>query len=249
MNSLKDPEEALRQAFLVTNEMMKKESVTGGTTAIVALFQKDRCFIANAGDSRAVLCKDGKAYRLSKDHKPEDPVEESRIVKAGGSVLKINNTKLGKTIGRVNGMLAVSRALGDIFLQPYVSSEPEVKRVVVNSSKNQLLILACDGLWDVLSDEDAVGIASSEIDPEKAAIKLRDTALNKLSTDNISVVVIRLPPGDVLGDGDDQEDDKKRRQTRPPSRIKATLIAVAAVVFLFTVLRTTRFISFPSDVD
>jgi len=249
LNESKEPEESLRYAFINTNEMMKKEGIIGGTTAIAALFLKDKCYIANAGDSRAVLGKDGKAYRLSKDHKPEDPEEESRIIKAGGTVLKINNTKLGKTIGRVNGMLSVSRALGDVFLQPYVSAEPDVKCINVASPKNQLLILACDGLWDVVSDEEAVSIACSEMDPEKAAIKLRDTALNKLSADNVSVVVILLPPNDVIFVDEDLMDEKKKKVQPPPNKIKAALIAAAAVFFLFAVLRAGKWLSLPSDED
>lgn len=235
-----EPEDALKQAFITTNDMMRRDTITGGTTAIVTLFLGSKCYIANAGDSRAVLCKDAKAYRLSKDHKPEDPDEESRIIKAGGAVLKINNTKLGKTIGRVNGMLSVSRALGDLFLQPYVSPEPEVRKIDVASSKNQLLILACDGLWDVLSDDEAVTIAASETDPEKGAIKLRDTALSKFSTDNISVVVIRLPPA-----GYENQDNKNEIVEIP--KLKAAMIAMAAVVFLIGILRAGRWLSWPTE--
>lgn len=170
---------------------MKIQNVSGGTTAITAFCTKDRCLIANAGDARAVLLRDDQAIRLSTDHKPDSPEEEARIVKAGGYVTKQTN-KTGKTISRVNGLLAVSRALGDLFLQPFVTPEPEITHFPL-SSKPQLLILACDGLWDVVTDEEATEIASSEDDPEKAAIKLRDTALSYGSTDNISIIVVRIP--------------------------------------------------------
>lgn len=189
-----EPSEALRKAFVETNEMIRRDNVTGGCTALVALFLKNKCYVANAGDSRAVLSKDSQAYRLSRDHKPDDPEEEQRITNSGGSVTRTQNPKLGKTIGRVNGMLAVSRALGDLFLHPYVSAEPEVRQFDISSAGNQLLILACDGLWDVITDEEAIQIAASETDPELSAIKLRDAALARSSTDNISIVVVRLPP-------------------------------------------------------
>eukprot|EP01118_Nematostelium_gracile_P009894 TRINITY_DN3355_c0_g1_i1.p1 TRINITY_DN3355_c0_g1~~TRINITY_DN3355_c0_g1_i1.p1 ORF type:complete len:412 (-),score=105.64 TRINITY_DN3355_c0_g1_i1:46-1197(-) len=185
-----EPEEALRESFITTNENMRADAVKGGTTAIAAYFYKSKLYIANAGDSRAVLSRDNRAYRLSKDHKPEDPQEEARVVAAGGVVIKINNTKLGRTIGRVNGMLAVSRALGDFFLQPCVTPVPEVRTY---SPAGDLLIIACDGVWDVLSDSEAIDIANSELDPEIAATKVRDAAINKHSADNVSVVVIRLP--------------------------------------------------------
>ena len=65
-------------------------------------------YCANAGDSRTVMCEKGNAVDLSKDHKPELPEERSRIIKAGGEVVD----------GRVNGMLALSRAFGDFDYKP-----------------------------------------------------------------------------------------------------------------------------------
>ena len=170
---------------------MRNDQISGGTTALVALFMKDKCYIANAGDSRAVLQKDDKVLRLSTDHKPDLPSEEERIIKTGGVVTKIAG-KQGKVIGRVNGMLAVSRALGDFFLQPHVSPEPEIQQFDFNGNHNDvLLILACDGLWDCISDEEAVKIANTEDHVEQSAIKLRDASYNRGSADNISVIVIR----------------------------------------------------------
>jgi len=124
------------------------------------------------------------------DHKPDHPEEEKRIVSKGGVVTKQTN-KLGKTISRVNGMLAVSRALGDGFLSPYVTPEPQVDSFDIGS-KDDVLVLACDGVWDVIDNDTAVGIAGSEDNPEQAALKLRDTATAKQSTDNISAVIIRF---------------------------------------------------------
>lgn len=158
-------------------------------------------YIANAGDSRAVLLRDNTTVRVTVDHKPDIPEEQVRIEKSGGVVTKVTN-KQGKTISRVNGMLAVSRALGDIFLQPYVTSEPEVFQFELNNN-NKVLILACDGVWDVLSDEETTEIASSEVNPEMAAVKIRDAALAKGSADNISVIVVRFPP--VVGPASNQE--------------------------------------------
>jgi len=187
-----EPETSLKQAFSSTNEDMIQNAVQGGTTAIVALFIKNTIYIANAGDSRAVISKNGQAIRCSVDHKPDLPEEEARIQKSGGIVTKMTNRQ-GKTISRVQGMLAVSRALGDIFLHPFVSSEPDVTKFTLSSNANEILILACDGLWDVMDDDEATKIATSIEDPEQAAVKLRDTALEKGSQDNISVIVVRLP--------------------------------------------------------
>jgi len=171
--------------------MIKTTSKNGGTTALIALIMKNTVYIANAGDSRAVLLTDDEVIRLTCDHKPDNPQEEQRIQQSGGVVTRVTN-KLGKTISRVNGMLAVSRALGDIMLQPFVSAEPDVFQFDI-SNRNRILILACDGIWDVLTDEEATSVASSESNPEQSAVKLRDTALSKGSTDNIIAVVVKFP--------------------------------------------------------
>jgi protein phosphatase 1L len=175
--------------------MIKSANLTGGATALVTLILKDKIYIANAGDSRAVLLRDENTLRITTDHKPDIPEEEERIIKSGGMVTKVSN-KQGKTISRVNGMLAVSRALGDVFLQPFVSAEPQIHQIDL-SENNRVIILACDGLWDVVNDDEATALAMEEDSPEYSAIKLRDTALSKGSADNISVIVIRFPTSTV----------------------------------------------------
>lgn len=176
---------------------MKEDQLLGGTTALVFLRVGNRVYIANAGDSRAVLCRNGKGVRVSTDHKPELKEEEERIQAAGGNVTRITN-KQGKVIGRVNGMLAVSRALGDFLLQPCVTPEPEIQQFDL-ASTGEPLILACDGLWDVVDDDEAANIVLKSFQTgneasEESAVELRETAISKQTTDNVSVVVIALPP-------------------------------------------------------
>lgn len=118
-------------------------------------------YCANAGDSRTVMCEKGVAVDLSKDHKPDLPEERSRIIKAGGEVVE----------GRVNGMLALSRAIGDFDYKPItppkdaqptwflnnhmVTAFPDV--VVKPLHKDvEFLILACDGIWDCKTSDQAV---------------------------------------------------------------------------------------------
>lgn len=186
---------SLREAFAETHKLIADQKITGGTTAVVALFIGKKGFIANVGDTRAVLCRDGVPLRVSLDHKPELPTETSRIKKLGGTVTTTYNSA-GQATSRVNGMLAVSRALGDTPLHPYVSCDPEIHGPLnlEPEARNQFVVLACDGVWDVITDEEATSIVAPISNPEEASRRLRDEAFLRGSTDNISVMVIRCPP-------------------------------------------------------
>ena len=132
-----------------------------GCTATVVLMTPTEIYCANAGDSRTVMCDHGTAIELSKDHKPDLPEERSRILKAGGEV----------SDGRVNGMLALSRAIGDFEYKPItppkdagphwylnnhmVTSYPDV--VVKPMHKDiEFIILACDGIWDCKTSDQVI---------------------------------------------------------------------------------------------
>ncbi|XP_066166391.1 probable protein phosphatase 2C 49 isoform X1 [Oryza sativa Japonica Group] len=116
-----------------------------GSTAVVAVVGPNRVVVANSGDSRAVLCRAGVPVPLSVDHKPDRPDELERIKAAGGRVIYWDGA-------RVLGVLAMSRAIGDGYLKPYVTSEPEVT-VTERADDDECLILASDGLWDVVTNE------------------------------------------------------------------------------------------------
>lgn len=112
--------------------------------------------MANAGDSRCVLCRDGQAIELSLDHKPEDAPEMERIVKAGGEVT---------SDGRVNGGLNLSRALGDhaykqnMVLPPQeqmISALPDVRHITIDPEKDEFMVLACDGIWNFMTSQNVV---------------------------------------------------------------------------------------------
>ncbi|KAF5183822.1 phosphatase 2C [Thalictrum thalictroides] len=122
-----------------------------GSTAVVALLTQDQIILANCGDSRAVLSRGGTAVPLSFDHKPDRPDELARIEAAGGRVIYLNGA-------RVLGILAMSRALGDKYLKPVVISKPEIS-FTRRRSEDECLILASDGLWDVLSNDMACDVA------------------------------------------------------------------------------------------
>ena len=93
-------------------------------------------YTANVGDARIILCRNGKALRLSYDHKGSDENEGKRISNAGGLIL--NN--------RVNGVLAVTRALGDTYMKDLVTGHPYTTETVIQADIDEFLILACDGV-------------------------------------------------------------------------------------------------------
>merc|ERR1711939_229485 len=162
-------------------------------------------YTANVGDARIVLCRNGKALRLSYDHKGSDENEGKRITKAGGLIL--NN--------RVNGVLAVTRALGDSYLKDLVTGHPYTTETVIQPDQDEFLILACDGLWDVCSDQEAVDLVRNVHDPQQASKALVDHALARFSTDNLSVMVVRFDPNKLqqntkIGIGVEAEGDKDK---------------------------------------
>jgi len=133
-----------------------------GCTAVVCLVRPDVVVVANAGDSRAVLCRRGQAVPLSEDHKPNLPGERSRIMRAGGSV---EMQHVGHIVQyRVNGNLNLSRSIGDLeYKKNYdllpseqmICSTPDVQ-TYPREADDEFLLLACDGIWDVIGSQDAV---------------------------------------------------------------------------------------------
>ena len=145
--------------------------------------------VANCGDTRCVLVKkDGTAVRLTVDHKPHMPEEKARIEGVGGFVTSFKS-RSGVVTSRVCGAIAVSRAFGDIGLQPYLVATPHISDLITLTPDDAALIVACDGLWDIFEDEEAAQVVLSTADPEKAAKRLRNKAYGRGSTDNISVVI------------------------------------------------------------
>ncbi|GJN39234.1 hypothetical protein PR202_gb28339 [Eleusine coracana subsp. coracana] len=169
------------------SELLKGETShnrDAGSTASTAILVGDRLVVANVGDSRAVICRGGDAIAVSRDHKPDQSDERQRIEDAGGFVMWAGTWRVG-------GVLAVSRAFGDKLLKQYVVANPEIKEEKVDSSL-EFLILASDGLWDVVTNEEAVAMVRPIIDSEQAAKKLLQEASQRGSADNITCVVVRF---------------------------------------------------------
>ncbi|EAY85240.1 hypothetical protein OsI_06613 [Oryza sativa Indica Group] len=155
-----------------------------GSTASTAVLVGGHLYVANVGDSRAVVSKAGKAMALSEDHKPNRSDERKRIENAGGVVIWAGTWRVG-------GVLAMSRAFGNRLLKPFVVAEPEIQEELVNEDL-ECLVLASDGLWDVVENEEAVSLAKTEDLPESVARKLTEIAYSRGSADNITCIVVQF---------------------------------------------------------
>ncbi|CAH1965597.1 unnamed protein product [Acanthoscelides obtectus] len=197
-----DVMKAIHKGFLELDSKMRSlpEMTSGedksGTTAVCAFVSPKTIYIANCGDSRAVLCNKGQPVFSTQDHKPGLPTERDRIVKAGGSVM----------IQRVNGSLAVSRALGDFEYknvegrgpcEQLVSPEPEIFVRERDEEGDEFLVLACDGIWDVMTNEELCAYIRNRLTVtdslKEVTAQVIDTCLYKGSRDNMSIVLVVFP--------------------------------------------------------
>ncbi|KAL3521235.1 hypothetical protein ACH5RR_019384 [Cinchona calisaya] len=189
--SVEGIEGAIEEGYLTTDAQCLKEGISGGTCCVTALIQQGNLVVSNAGDCRAVMSRDGVAEALTVDHRPSRPDERERIEGLGGYV------DCCRGVWRIQGSLAVSRGLGDRHLKPWVTAKPNTKILKIRP-ECEFLILASDGLWDKVSNQDAVDVVRAlcvnvdKSDGYAACRKLVDLSLERGSTDDISVMVIQL---------------------------------------------------------
>ncbi len=193
-----------------------------GATAVIALIFNNMLYVANAGDARAVLCEKRiqrtkydepiVTKRLSTDHTGQNPHEKARIEKIpGGKVItdkdstifgwpqlslyfspreNIIDTRARKDI-RIQGILEPSRSLGDQSLKPYITSRPEIKTIKLDG-KQEFLILASDGLWDVMTDEAAVQFVSAQMRMYRVTHKTITQNIAQRITHNLVNFALRI---------------------------------------------------------
>lgn len=202
--STQNYQQAVEDAYMHTDEVICRKSFEekwrNGATAVSILQVGKKLFVANAGDSEAVLGRrlnkdssnlEYEPILLTKKHVPTEPSERARIERAGGTVFH----------GRVLGSLAVSRALGDLNFKevPMVIPTPYLREVDL-TEEDEFIVMACDGLWDVTTYRDAISYVAGrrQIDSPTAlqvSRELCEDSINKRgSTDNVTVVVIFLKP-------------------------------------------------------
>eukprot|EP01104_Vermistella_antarctica_P009171 TRINITY_DN2337_c1_g1_i1.p1 TRINITY_DN2337_c1_g1~~TRINITY_DN2337_c1_g1_i1.p1 ORF type:complete len:1059 (-),score=167.30 TRINITY_DN2337_c1_g1_i1:1624-4800(-) len=186
-----DVEAALIQTFERVHSSIREYGVGDGTTAVVSVVIDQTLFVANAGDCRTLLVTNADSrdegvrsfIQASRDHKPYADDERARIVEAGGFVSENK---------RANGVLALSRALGDTEFEPVISHVPEITKFELNDDTSYALIMSCDGIYDVMSNEAAFRHALASECPMGGASQLTDAAYNLGSTDNLSTIVLRI---------------------------------------------------------
>jgi serine/threonine protein phosphatase PrpC len=202
---------ALRSAFRsVEREVISREHFqhVGSTAVAIMLHESEngsRTLIsANIGDSRAVLSRRGKAINLTRDHKPNDEKEKARIMSLGETVEWDPYSEVYRVCN-----LSLSRAIGDSYAKPYVSSEVEIKRLPLgDDGADEFVVLASDGLWDVMESEEVVHFvhqvlrAPVPLDENSAmTTKMRrrqmsrmlsNEAIRRGTGDNVCVIVVWL---------------------------------------------------------
>ncbi|KAK3218035.1 hypothetical protein Dsin_012005 [Dipteronia sinensis] len=202
LGSTNSPANALLEAFVRTDAVFRNELDSHrkskrvikkdwhpGCTAVAALIIRNRLFVANAGDCRVILCRGGHPYALSRDHVASFLEERERVVNAGGQVKwQVDTWRVGPAA------LQVTRSIGDDDLKPAVTAEPEITETVL-SPEDEFLVMASDGLWDVVSNEEAVNIIRDTVkEPGMCSKRLATEAAERGSKDNITVIVIFLRP-------------------------------------------------------
>uniref|UniRef100_A0A0C3TB71 PPM-type phosphatase domain-containing protein n=1 Tax=Guillardia theta (strain CCMP2712) TaxID=905079 RepID=A0A0C3TB71_GUITC len=192
--SLAEVQSAIQQAYVKTDQDFISLGVRDGCCVVTVAVSPSFIIAANAGDSRAVLAvkaeEEGeemggevRAIDLTEDHKPGRPDEQARIEAAGGFVVELG-------VPRVMGYLAVSRAIGDAELKQFVIAEPEIHVKPREPQAQRFVLLATDGLWDVMSSQEAVEFVWKKWEEkDHGAEELVREAYRLGSYDNICVMV------------------------------------------------------------
>eukprot|EP01103_Thecamoeba_quadrilineata_P008671 TRINITY_DN18401_c0_g1_i1.p1 TRINITY_DN18401_c0_g1~~TRINITY_DN18401_c0_g1_i1.p1 ORF type:complete len:336 (+),score=55.31 TRINITY_DN18401_c0_g1_i1:36-1010(+) len=200
-----DLQKAIHDAVVSTEdefmELANRDELNDGTTLVVCLIAGKKLYVANVGDSEALICRGEKPLVLTTIHNPsKNPSEITRVQNAGGRLI---NNRVGHPHYNVRLFnIAVSRAIGDLlYKSPSYTmnktsgliAEPDTS-VTELSSEDKFLLLACDGLWDVFSHQDAVDFVLEQLkeiqDPQRISDELVKEALARRSLDNVTVCLV-----------------------------------------------------------
>jgi serine/threonine protein phosphatase PrpC len=192
-NSSKLLTEALKDLDKQISVRAEHDRLGGGSTSVVALIRDGIIDIAWIGDSSIGALTNDSVITLTQPHNLSDPKEVERVIAAGGMILNV----FGED--RVNGVLNITRALGDTQARPMISSEPSDLRIDIKESEYYMIFLASDGVWDVLTEEEIFNNVKTFIknnplsEYEKLAQSIGNAARIS-STDNLMLVIVFLKP-------------------------------------------------------
>lgn len=184
-------EEAVQHGYMNTDTEFLKEGLLGGSCCATALIREGKLIVSNAGDCRVVVSRGGLAEALTSDHRPSREDERHRIEDLGGYV------DCHRGVWRILGSLAVSRGIGDRALKQWVTAEPET-RILSIMPELEFLIIASDGLWDKVSNQEAIDIARpfcigiEKPEPLSVCKRLVELSASRGSVDDISVMLVQL---------------------------------------------------------
>jgi len=180
-----DIKKCVVQGFIDTDANLVSNKEKSGSTAAVAIIRKSSSgktlYTANVGDARIVLNRNGIGVAVTKDHKSSDPDEAKLITNRGGLMVG----------GKVGASLAVSRAFGDSEFKNWISVDPYQEEIQLTDTDTHLIV-ACDGLWDVCSNQQAVDLIKSETNPQNMSDILLNYALKNHTRDNLTIIVVLL---------------------------------------------------------
>jgi len=185
---------------------LAEHEIQAGCTAVVCLLSDEEIIVANAGDSRGVLCRDGTAVALSHDHKPNQDRERARIESAGGFVTDMHGQH------RVNGNLNLSRAIGDLkyksikelpAAEQIITAEPDLIRESRDKEKDEFLVLACDGVWDCMTNQECVDFVRERLPHCKQISEVTEQLLDHclasdpkeahgIGCDNMTAIIVKF---------------------------------------------------------
>jgi len=218
------------------DDVKEEPGLDSGCTAVLALLVGSELYVANAGDSRCVVSREGKALEMSTDHKPEDEPERERIENAGGKVT---------SDGRVNGGLNLSRALGDHSykqvapLPPQkqmITALPEVRKLTVDPEKDEFMVLACDGIWNSMTSQEVVDFVRIKLEQGTTRLSqiceelfdhclAADTVGDGTGCDNMTCVIVQfkaLEAASAKRTAEDHEEEPNTKRSKVEEEVTQT---------------------------
>jgi serine/threonine protein phosphatase PrpC len=169
------------------NEKLETQNLAGGSTALCALFHRDSLFVANVGDSKAIIIRKDKIIPLTKEHRANNEEEKNRIEQNGGWIFRKESKYL------VQGRFQITRSVGDIKYKKYIICEPDILEYKLDE-QDDILIMGSDGFWDLFDQEDVLKMVKECKETSGLSKYLIEKAKSKkaYNLDNITLIAVDI---------------------------------------------------------